>query len=397
MHTLPYTFVAVGITINVITNTWYAGVVAKVPRWMFNFLCIYSGFVTFMSALKMYAEFACLYEADFGCYGISPNGSIPLNIQTAWIVLVIPMQLFISLMKGDETGNLEISIRMRDDPQSLHDEPENFWEMLLDEPTFCWVLQTFIIAIWFAIPVDDILDCSAVTNTSGGWAVMRSFIYIVNLIILAACCIVYRRGGCCCLCNKKPAPEIPSDNEKAKEGDNLKTEVDVDVIQTAIQLGSFTQARSDAAFSPLPSKTKALLEVSQRRPISNGAKRVSTNMRWLEDHEIELEETKNYLIKPMFIVLFFIFLYATMQRLGEKVNMSHAGSAMTLCFIGKIVFGCYVYNWIQILYKQKKKWTHPQMLVLYVLLGWLVFVSLVRVIAAFTGKFTWNYIGRAKC
>jgi len=357
MHTLPYTFVAVGLTLNIISNTWYAKYVAAVPKWMFNFLGFYCVSVTTMSALKMFAEFACLYELDFGCYKISKNGALPINIQTTWIILVIPMELFLSLMKGDETGRLHVEISMDVDPKTLHRTDLSFWEILIDEPTFCWVLLTFLCACWFAVPVEDIMDCATVIDTSGFWANMRGFIYFTNLIILASCCLAYWNVACCCCRSCCPCCRSRDD---------------------PLNVGDFTQARTQIWLEPLDLDK---LDSNENR-------------KWLEDHSSQLRESEQYLIKPMFVTLFFIFAYATNARLSEKVNGTHGPSAMFLCFVGKIIFSVYVINWINILRKQEKKWHDPQMLVLYIFLGWLMFVTFIRTIAALTGDFTLNYLGR---
>jgi len=352
MHTLPYSIVSIGACLNVVSDFWYLTRVAGRRDWFWQFMLCYTVLTVMFTFFKVHSELVVVG---------GPLNPYPFGVQGPWIFTVIPCNLFISMISGKHTKDMQITIAIPRDAHEWSREDQaakhGFFGGLVNEPVFCWILMTLGIVGYFMAYSGEVY-CLEITEV-GMWGVIRGIIYVGTIIFLLAGIVIYWKSNLCCL-----SSDFKSD---------LKLWHKVDLREDVNPAQSYTRSTIARA----------------KRPV-----RVDLE-EWWEDRLIE---TEDYLIKPLMFVLLLKHLSLTNSRLGGDENGAPGNGVIGLCTFGQISFFLYFCNWLwQIKYEdrgEKLRWPKAKLLHGQLFILWCVFVGFIRTIAAWTGEFEQNYFGR---
>jgi len=349
-HTAPFSLSALAIVSNVWTNFWFLMKVVKVSAGLRSAIIVYCALIGIFAVIRIFAEFACMYEWSFGCYN-SDNGAFPFEVGMPWFWLTLPVEIWLCIVAGGKTGHLNIALEYVPSPNASLGQGQVFgW----DSPRLFWLYLIFLIVINAMIPPSRLscMDSDYVDYIDSPWIGIRVVIYFGTIAITAMATYVYWSSGvpfCCCNCCN-PCGCITQCTSK-----DDSTELTIE--KGDIYLRGFTLT---------------------------------------QDANI-LGVTEQFLMFPFFLVSCMMHCSLTLSRLGERTNDTHGATDMTLCTLGLILFAHFVRNYLKMMRDAKKplKKQRQKELLVTVYVIWSVVISLCRLVAALTpGGFTKHYLGR---
>jgi len=304
----------------------------------------------------------------------------PVGNMLPWILLVIPVEIFISAITGKHLEDMQVTIAIPNDQfdhmRQMGKQPKTWSQELMDEPLFAWILILLTIVLHFVIYFFD-AKCETITHF-GAWGGVRAFIHIGTVLITLAGALIYLRANCFC-CKR---------DMKLKFWHKIEKMQDV----TRQHLYDFGYVKRREAEMDIEPGTRE----------------------WCIPR---LKKTQSNFVKPFFFIMTLVFLHLANTRLGSETNALPDGYTMIVCTIGKVCFCLFFVNWLMVLKewidedgqlrefpKDKEgdsetnpieiryawlKYRHGQLFV-----GWLILVMFIRLVAAFTGEFQKNYFGK---